>query len=43
MTQDSQYQNAKGANTFGAELELRSDLARLARRCAGSASAATCR
>jgi TonB-dependent receptor len=29
-SQDSQYRNAKGANTFGAELELRSDLTKLA-------------
>jgi hypothetical protein len=30
-TGDSQYQNAKGATNFGAEVELRSDLARLAK------------
>ncbi|MES1157622.1 MAG: TonB-dependent receptor, partial [Haliangium ochraceum] len=30
-TQDSQYLNARGATSLGAELELRSDLARLAR------------
>jgi outer membrane receptor protein involved in Fe transport len=30
MTTDSAYQNAKGATSFGAEFELRSDLARLA-------------
>jgi outer membrane receptor protein involved in Fe transport len=30
-TQDSIYQNAKGATSFGTELELRSDLARLGR------------
>ncbi len=31
MTFDATYQNAKGANALGIELELRSDLARLAR------------